>query len=467
MLYPTCTYTRGQGSRHRAAFTLPELLVAMALIIFIMAILAEAFEAGLDSFRKLRATGEMQEKLRMATSVMRDDLLQYYVEQTTSSGGVSTTSQMSLRTLTINPTAGFFRISQGPNQVVEGNDDPATLSSTYPAPGTQGLGMFSVRATDQLLYFTVRKFPPQTPDHFFTGRVGAPQPATTTPLWQNGPVDYQTANLLNEQFAEVGYYLRPNGNFAGNTPLFALYRRQCVVLSTTEAGQYNPPTAATPVSNLGGPAAPWSWMPGTWWNTVSEVSCRPDPVVAGTLHFNTMTDLATGVAGNPAGRRTLWDSMTIPPVIAAGGAVPAVPTPMTSANNPYYPTYRELGQVDPATGGPAWLGDDILLTDVISFQIQILPVYPNAPSGAPPGAQFQQFQFIDLPPQAALGGQQVYDTSMTPLPTNATLPGSGPYGIAALKISIRIWDAKSQQTMQITLIQDMTGSQIPTLGSGI
>jgi len=45
-------------------FTLAELLVVMALIVLIMSILEEAFVEGVESFRKLKAIGDMQETLR-------------------------------------------------------------------------------------------------------------------------------------------------------------------------------------------------------------------------------------------------------------------------------------------------------------------------------------------------------------------------------------------------------------------
>ena len=57
--------------RRRQAFTIVELLVAMALIVFIMYILAEAFSAGATAFRNLKAVGDMNEKLRTTTTVLR------------------------------------------------------------------------------------------------------------------------------------------------------------------------------------------------------------------------------------------------------------------------------------------------------------------------------------------------------------------------------------------------------------
>src|SRR5438105_10664316 len=58
----------------RKAFTLVEMMVSSALIIFIMYIMASAFEKGLEAFRILKLAGDMQEKLRAAATVLRTDL---------------------------------------------------------------------------------------------------------------------------------------------------------------------------------------------------------------------------------------------------------------------------------------------------------------------------------------------------------------------------------------------------------
>ena len=62
------------GNRSRSGFTLIELMVAMALSLFLMTILAEAFAVSMDTFRGLRAIGDMQDTLRNATRQMREDL---------------------------------------------------------------------------------------------------------------------------------------------------------------------------------------------------------------------------------------------------------------------------------------------------------------------------------------------------------------------------------------------------------
>jgi prepilin-type N-terminal cleavage/methylation domain-containing protein len=366
--------------RRRSGFTIVELLVAMALILFIMAILSEAFVAGLDSFRQLKAVGDMQEKLRSTTVQLRYDFYAYHFGDST--GAVNTSLKLS--NLAAPPPAGFFRVSQGsllgsPAYVLEGSDPgPAPIA-----------GANSFHATDHILHFSVARVagPPQ---NYYSASVPAGLPAGA-PLDGTGPLDYQQPGILNTQWAEVAYFLRQTvdaaGNplFAGNTPLFALYRRQCGVLNQTDAA------AATATAQ---PAANWSSYP--------EVSCRPN---GASLQFYGPVDLATA----PGTNRCLWNTPAAPTTTPPPGVTPMPPV------NPYYPIFGDRGET-------TRIGDDLLLTDVISFQVQILR----------PG----DFQFVDVP-------AQVYDTATTS------------YQIRAIQITIRVWDVKTQQTRQTTVVSDM------------
>jgi prepilin-type N-terminal cleavage/methylation domain-containing protein len=58
----------------RPAFTITELLVALALIVLIMSILSQAFVEGLETFRKLKGAGDMPEELRAAVIQLRGDV---------------------------------------------------------------------------------------------------------------------------------------------------------------------------------------------------------------------------------------------------------------------------------------------------------------------------------------------------------------------------------------------------------
>ena len=58
----------------RDAFTLVEMMVATALILFIMAIISAAFRSGLDTFSKLKVVGRQQEQLMNAQRIFQRDL---------------------------------------------------------------------------------------------------------------------------------------------------------------------------------------------------------------------------------------------------------------------------------------------------------------------------------------------------------------------------------------------------------
>src|SRR5207237_8415253 len=90
--------------RRRAGFTITELLVAMALILFIMAVLSEAFVAGLESFRQLKSVGDMDQRLRTAMTLLRRDLDANWLQ-------TGTKTNYKLSTLNFRqPTSGFFTI---------------------------------------------------------------------------------------------------------------------------------------------------------------------------------------------------------------------------------------------------------------------------------------------------------------------------------------------------------------------
>src|SRR5258707_306991 len=70
----TCRQRRIAVVQERRGFTLVEMLVSMALILFLLAILTEAFSAGMEAFRQLKAIGDMQDRLRSTASILRRDL---------------------------------------------------------------------------------------------------------------------------------------------------------------------------------------------------------------------------------------------------------------------------------------------------------------------------------------------------------------------------------------------------------
>jgi hypothetical protein len=74
----------------------------------------------------------------------------------------------------------------------------------------------------------------------------------------------------------------------------------------------------------------------------------------------------------------------------------------------------------------------LLTNNVVHFTVQVLT---NNNVGGVIDADFR-----DVP------GNRDFDTGATPTPT---------YQVFALQISIRVWDPKTQQSRQITIVQDM------------
>src|SRR5438309_4535901 len=108
---------------NRAGFTLVEMLVATALIMFIMLILSEAFSAGLEAFRTLKGIGDMESRLKAAVTPIRDDLRQDHFD------GRRRLSDP-LFWNTGSPREGFVNVTQGFYPVYSVNPIP---------PGTQNV----------------------------------------------------------------------------------------------------------------------------------------------------------------------------------------------------------------------------------------------------------------------------------------------------------------------------------------
>src|SRR5260370_42681396 len=98
----------------RQGFTLVELLVAMALTIFVMLILTQAFVVSIDLFSGLKGIGDMQENLRAGANSLRFDLTQNHFE------GMRRPSDTTI--LVQPPREGFFVIYQGAPSTFEGQD---------------------------------------------------------------------------------------------------------------------------------------------------------------------------------------------------------------------------------------------------------------------------------------------------------------------------------------------------------
>lgn len=384
----------------RQAFTIVELLVSLALILFIMVILSEAFKAGLDSFRQLKAVGDLEERMRTATAQLRKDLAADHFEGR---------RKMSDPNFWLQPTReGFFRVIQIGRSVFEGDDDTAS-------PGNH-----SFRAVNHRLHFTV-KLRGNQQEKFFSTAVPAASPLptlSTTFFNQARDSQFQETSLVyNGPWAEVAYFLVPTGTTAGTqTPLYSLYRAQLIVLADNRQVNWDnngvPRSIGTLADYLG-------------------FSCEMTGSPAN-LFFNTPNDLANGKR--------------------------ALETDLLPRNGLQL---RDIAPTDPIVSRST-----LLMTDVISFDVQVLKRnWPEASNGF--NNQLRP-DFDDLPNVPTAGFAAIFDTTKAPPITpagtfyygqpdtvGATAATRDHYNVVAVQITLRVWDPKTEQARQITVVQDL------------
>src|SRR5579884_1899851 len=312
------TYVR----RPRTAFTIVELLVSMALVLFIMVILSEAFIQSVAAFSQLKAVGDLQEKMRAATIILRRDLgSPHFWGKPPGSTATSAPSLSDWDMRTVTPPDGlagygFFRIWEGfdTEQDANGVADADATEGTDDMLNSTGTGIPSSRAANHVLHFTAN-LSGSRPENYFSGAVLNSDWADWTGL---GPQPYMQAyytgpsqlqSLYFSQWAEIAYFLRPTGEFAGTTPLYGLYRRQRTALAPADE------TSTSCKLDTEGSAT--GRIPATELASYYDLSCNVDPNPAGSsyLYFNGPADLITperrmfanqtvGSAGMPAGYGT-------------------------------------------------------------------------------------------------------------------------------------------------------------------
>ncbi len=349
--------------QRRQGFTLVELLVAMALTLFIMAILPTAFTTGLDTFRGLKGIGDMQQGLRTASHRLQVDLQAHHFEGDRKLSDLNS----SLTTVTGPITQGFFKIEQVNTSTPEGEDLD---------------GMTSSRAVNHYLHFTIN-LRGSRPQDFLTASL----PPSSQLLNNNNQITlrfkqpdipdarFQDGNFFSSQWAEIAYFLGPkigtttdatNPNETKGTPLYGLYRVQRVVVPQDKDIDGIIPNGA--LSQYG------------------EFSCVPD--ASGKLDFNTPSQLAR------------------------------YPLP-TNTRSFDYASYK---------ANPGF-GSSLLLTNVVSFEIQIREITGG---------------FNNIDPTTHPNNKRVFDTALSP-----------EYALSAVRITLRVWDPNTDQTRQVTIIQDL------------
>lgn len=501
----------------RGGYTLVEMMVAAAVSILIMVILTGAFQSGLDTFRKLRVQGNSMERLRSARTTLGDDLASPHFRAT--ANGESPLDYVSGQDLTkfqsswTPPSEGFFRIWQGP--------DPDSGLPFLPE-GTDNGNLLFARARTHGLHFTVRRRG-AGPEHVFrTTDIVRPVGATVFPTNFIDPVDYREPVAVPRpayisQWAEVAWFVAPNGTSANGLPLFNLYRRQKLVVpnpgGNVSGGNIVVGTSAA------GFAPPQSYNPEISYRTQFDGATLPS--------FQYIYN-RTGSMDQPRNRFGMLPAHNVQQT-NPGAAINGVDMqnyaglPVTGTFLKPFPTMiDDLNSFNNTVQEHALRdSDDLVLSDVISFEIKVLwdgfpaasptylingqtvinrdypfdylpqipaprPVSANEPFGfmgneilralnvrvfdtwsddaagnptTPTGVSL--YGFIENP-SAAPGDPRLLrnwrrtdnaPTTTNPLVTAARLPL--PIKVKAVLIRIRIWDAKGEQARQMTFMQDI------------
>ena len=261
----------------RNAFTLVELMVAMALIILMLSIMSQAFVIATGTMQGLKEVADMQEKIRPAITLLQRDLGANHFEGS---------KKLSDPEFWDNgpPKEGYFMLWQDKaNDVAEGwiGIDKVNFSQ-------------SAALANHMLAFTV-KFPGKSPNDFFESSLGS----SFGNIFFNGagtPLGMTDSNirrfekdssLIHSEWAEVAYFLGPHtagvvvadGNTDGKNnppslPYFNLYRQQRLVLPSYNIAGVNLPTPVDNATNRDG---------------FSELSFHPEPTTI--LKFNSPNDL--------------------------------------------------------------------------------------------------------------------------------------------------------------------------------
>jgi type II secretory pathway pseudopilin PulG len=488
----------------RIAFTLVELMVAMALIILMLSIMSQAFVIATGTMQGLKEVADMQEKIRPAITLLQRDLGANHFEGS---------KKLSDPEFWDNgpPKEGYFMLWQDqafepaiPGLEPSGKEEafPQIVQNINISKGVS-FSRSAARA-NHMLSFTV-KLPGKSPNEFFESSLGGafgniffnvvnnPSQVTDTPnsmLDSNIRRFEKDSSLIHSDWAEVAYFLGPHnagtvvadGNTDGKNnppslPYFNLYRQQRLVLPT-------------PVDNAPNRVgySELSFHPGEY---LVPATNPPTPL----LKFNSPNDLT--VPWKRMGNRT---NVVDTPL----SSLPQPPPPIDLGLNPSFSSYRNHYLGSPQNNKPLFsefantsnnVNTDIIATNVISFDVKLLTddqydyetlnaILNRAPYSLNPAVgnylpslvfdtwTTDQGNAANSIPKYDLGELNTIPNKWQPsIPaSSATIPVWGwyqasampnvykPYKgiqIKAVQISLRIWDQKSNTAKMFVVVQKL------------
>jgi type II secretory pathway pseudopilin PulG len=420
--------TRNPTTRRRAAFTLVELMVSAAVCVLIMAIITQAFVLSTTTMRELKAVGDMQDQLRAAAFVMRDDLQQdhFSPDDNRPNLGLKLSDQR-LDDITpvgpritgwTPPPGGFFRARSTPS-FIEGYDND-NLGS-YRVPGD--------RFSHYLHFTSVR--PGGLDQNVYSATIGT--------------------GTISSRAAEIAYFLDPaqqGVTDAGGIPYFNLIRRQRLVALTdfdTVRVAVNDPTVVSVYTNaLGQPAV--NTM-ATITNPANRLGGRryglfAEPIGAIGAEEDNLSRSPGRVGDDVLLSYVTSFEVKLQWVAAAPGLFgPRSPRGFLDPTRPG--DLRPAGQYDAeAPTGPGSLSTD--------FPLDSLPQQSTN------RAFLDRFTFDtwstavngwDANRQPVTAGQAEVPNSQGAIPLRCR--------VLKAKITIRVWDPKLKLSRQMTIVQDL------------
>ena len=431
----------------RRGFTLVELLVSMAIIIFMLSIMSQAFVIATTCMQGMKTVGELIDKVRPVMTILQRDLAADHFDGTKKLCDSDFWEYGP-------PREGYFSIIQG-----------GVSEQETPSSGSVKYYISNSTISNHALTFTSR-LPGKNPTEFYTaeyptahkarmnGIYNYPDPAfATNPPYmkvQNARRFDFIPDVIHSKWAELAYFIKPNGSVVAkdptggyvDLPLHDLYRQQRVIL---------PDVSDMNKAGIANILAP-----------------NPDPFNL----FSHYVDSAGKVVFNqPSDVTAPWKRFGNRDVL------PSLP-PSSIPN--FFPYAAD--PIRPDVGN----NSDLILTNVISFDVRIIndsnldflhlyetgvgalsgpyAPYYNAPyadtstskfifdtwtmeRSQDPTKNYDLGNFSGLTWQPATGISGNYQVPFWNSITNKGIK------INAIQITIRVWDDKSSQARDFVLIQ--------------